>query len=62
VEDYQKILAYVDQGPCRRLFIDVDGLVYSQPGYQRLREILSIRYLPYEFSPDGRLAMFVKVR
>lgn len=62
VEDYQKILACVDQGPCRRLFVDTVGLVYSQPGYQRLRDILSERYAPYEFTPDWKLAMFVKVR
>jgi hypothetical protein len=62
VEDYQRILSYVDQGPCRKLFIDVWDMAYNNPSYGKLREILAARYVSDGMTADLGLAMFVRVR
>ncbi len=66
-EDYQQILSYVDQGPCRKLFIDVGDPAYANPSYVNpsyveLREILAARYASNGMTSDLGLAMFVRVR
>jgi hypothetical protein len=59
-DDFQRLLDYVDRGPCSKLF--VDGGVYKTADYKKLRKILTEKYAYGGVSIDRNIGMYVRVR
>jgi len=61
-EDHERLIRYINQSDCSKLFVDTVGLPRDAIEYSQLRDTLSSRYVLQELSPDARLALYERVR
>ncbi len=60
-EDYRRILQYLEDASCRKLFVDGWLLSEDEP-VKELRTLLGGRYAPVSMTPDLKLIMYSRVR
>lgn len=61
-EDHERLLRYVQGERCEKVFVDTGGITYDTGEYRRFREALTAGYGLRELSPDGQLALYVRLR